>query len=423
MNYLSKALVIILIYTTPFSSHSQLFWNIVNTPNSINIGCTAANNQNHIFIGATGNEGGLYKSSDNCNSWEYLGFENTGIPEIEINSINSMFLSESKYIYKSIDFGSSWEIIYSYPEPPLNVISRIACFDENIMYAAFALNNCGLIRSVDNGVNWDVVFTLPSNVEFFYDISVLNEDTVFACTTNWFDGGGVYRSTDGGYTWDLSGMYNFHCFCLEKNSIGDVFVGTYGHNTQYWLSGVYVLYHGDDEWIQLHSTLVNDMIVNSDDHLYVATDYGVLRSTDYGQTFEYINEGLFEGNVDDLAIDSSGFLYASSYDPCNMARSLVSTITAINNLNAEINPISIYNYPNPFKGTTEIWFKLTEESSASITIYDYTGKEVSVINPGSLKSGNHSVEFSSANLPSGIYFYSLEVNGIKTDTKKMTLMR
>jgi hypothetical protein len=83
----------------------------------------------------------------------------------------------------------------------------------------------------------------------------------------------------------------------------------------------------------------------------------------------------------------------------------------------------LQNVPNPFNGTTQIWFKLAEESSVSVTIYDYTGKEVSVINPGSLKSGNHSVEFNSSNLSSGIYFYSLEVNGIKTDTKKMTLMK
>jgi hypothetical protein len=83
----------------------------------------------------------------------------------------------------------------------------------------------------------------------------------------------------------------------------------------------------------------------------------------------------------------------------------------------------LQNIPNPFKGTTQIWFKLNEESNVSVTIYDYTGKAVSVINPGSLKSGNHSVEFNSANLPSGIYFYTLEVNGIKTDTKKMTLIR
>jgi hypothetical protein len=97
--------------------------------------------------------------------------------------------------------------------------------------------------------------------------------------------------------------------------------------------------------------------------------------------------------------------------------------TIKNNLNLLKTGELLQNVPNPFKGTTQIWFKLSEESSASIAIYDYTGKEVSVINPGTLKTGNHSVEFNSANLPSGIYFYSLEVNGIKTDTKKMTLIR
>jgi hypothetical protein len=83
----------------------------------------------------------------------------------------------------------------------------------------------------------------------------------------------------------------------------------------------------------------------------------------------------------------------------------------------------LQNVPNPFNGTTQIWFKLAEESTVTVTVYDYTGKEVSIINPGLLETGNHSVEFNSAKLPSGIYFYSLEVNGIKTDTKKMTLMR
>jgi hypothetical protein len=83
----------------------------------------------------------------------------------------------------------------------------------------------------------------------------------------------------------------------------------------------------------------------------------------------------------------------------------------------------LQNVPNPFNGTTQIWFKLAEESSVTVTVYDYTGKEVSIIKPGLLETGNHTVEFNSSNLSSGIYFYSLEVNGIKTDTKKMTLIK
>jgi photosystem II stability/assembly factor-like uncharacterized protein len=412
MNYLIKVIVIIVFGTTQFSSQSQLYWDIVNIPYSINIGCIAANNQNNIFIGTVGDAGGLYKSTDNCNSWEYFGFENTGIENIVVNSMNLMYLSESKYIYKSNDNGTSWEIIYSYPEPPLNGISEVTCFDENIMYAAFKPNTCGLIRSVDTGINWQVVLTLPSNVEFFYDIEIVNEDTVLACTTNWFDGGGVYRSNDGGDNWEFAGMYDFHCFSLAKNSFGDVYVGTYGHNTQYWLSGVYVLYHGTDEWIQLYSTLVNDMVINTNDHLFVATDYGVLRSTDSGQTFEYINNGLFEGQVNDLAIDSSGFLYASSYDPCNMARSCESTITNINDYKKNDDPITIFNCPNPVSGITNFVISKPKhvDGDIVITLFNANGQLIDKVNSNFSIAEETKIKYDAGKLPAGIYYYQAFIN-------------
>ncbi len=101
---------------------------------------------------------------------------------------------------------------------------------------------------------------------------------------------------------------------------------------------------------------------------------------------------------------------------------LENPVTSVNKpTQKDQNPV--YCYPNPFNNKTQICFRLTEESNVCITVYDYTGKEVSIINPGVMASGNHSVEFNSDHLSSGIYFYSLEVNGLKTDTKKMTLMR
>ena len=174
-------------------------------------------------------------------------------------------------------------------------------------------------------------------VEYVYDIAILNQDTICAGTTNWFDGGGVYRSVDGGDNWEHIGMYDFHVLALELNSQGDLFAGTYGNNSQF-LSGVFVLYKGEEEWTQLCTTLVNDMKINSKDYLYAATDFGVLSSTDNGQTFEYINDGLFTGDVDDLALDSAGYLYASSYN-VYMARSVNSTLP---------NPPIPSNYPENF---------------------------------------------------------------------------
>ena len=98
-------------------------------------------------------------------------------------------------------------------------------------------------------------------------------------------------------------------------------------------------------------------------------------------------------------------------------------ITIIQTPNSEPQTPNLTCFPNPFHTSTQFTFNLKDESNVAITIYDHSGKKVNIINPGLMSPGNHSVEFNSANLPSGIYFYSLEVNGIKTDTKKMTLMR
>jgi uncharacterized delta-60 repeat protein len=81
------------------------------------------------------------------------------------------------------------------------------------------------------------------------------------------------------------------------------------------------------------------------------------------------------------------------------------------------------NYPNPFNPSTRIRFYVSGQGTASITIYDILGKEVTSFIQNISKSGEYSVEWDAANLPSGVYIYKLEVNGIPTDTKKMLLVK
>ncbi len=79
------------------------------------------------------------------------------------------------------------------------------------------------------------------------------------------------------------------------------------------------------------------------------------------------------------------------------------------------------NYPNPFNPVTQIKFALPEESKVNLTIYNAAGQKVSEIN-SSLFAGTHSVEFDGSSLNSGIYYYTLEANGMSL-TRKMILMK
>ena len=80
------------------------------------------------------------------------------------------------------------------------------------------------------------------------------------------------------------------------------------------------------------------------------------------------------------------------------------------------------NYPNPFNPTTKIRFSIPKESSVKLVVYNMLGQVVSNIFNGRLEAGTHSVEFDGSSIPSGIYFYRLEVDNF-VKIKKMTLMK
>jgi hypothetical protein len=80
-------------------------------------------------------------------------------------------------------------------------------------------------------------------------------------------------------------------------------------------------------------------------------------------------------------------------------------------------------YPNPFTTSTQICYEIENTSSVTIHVYDYTGKRIKSFDQDVMDKGPHCVEFSSDGFSSGIYFYSLEANGTKTDMKKMILMK
>ena len=78
------------------------------------------------------------------------------------------------------------------------------------------------------------------------------------------------------------------------------------------------------------------------------------------------------------------------------------------------------NIPNPFKEQTIISFFIPEASSrANIHIYNLQGKQIKQINIES--KGNGSVTINGYELTSGMYMYSLIVDGKEVDTKKMIL--
>lgn len=95
-----------------------------------------------------------------------------------------------------------------------------------------------------------------------------------------------------------------------------------------------------------------------------------------------------------------------------------------NTILAQLSPGELLqNMPNPFSQTTTIWYRTNKKGNAEIVIVDLLGKEIIRINDGQQEEGFHKITISNPCLPHGTYFYTLILNGIISDTKKMVIIK
>ncbi|HEY9167833.1 MAG TPA: T9SS type A sorting domain-containing protein [Candidatus Kryptonia bacterium] len=80
------------------------------------------------------------------------------------------------------------------------------------------------------------------------------------------------------------------------------------------------------------------------------------------------------------------------------------------------------NYPNPFNGGTVIKFHNSKTAGGSLKIFDILGREIATLASGKIDAGYHTYVWNPENLPSGIYFARMQVEG-KTLIQKMAYLR
>ena len=87
--------------------------------------------------------------------------------------------------------------------------------------------------------------------------------------------------------------------------------------------------------------------------------------------------------------------------------------------NANIASVS-QNYPNPFSDETNINVTLVKGSDVSIEVYNLTGQKVYTNNYGYKPAGSFTMSILSDNMPTGVYFYTVEA-GFSKITRKMVV--
>jgi len=110
--------------------------------------------------------------------------------------------------------------------------------------------------------------------------------------------------------------------------------------------------------------------------------------------------------------------YQWGYGKVDAFKALTGCELAVNNI-PSVPTSSLFAYPNPTNGGTTIGYDfstMNEYCTATIDVYDVFGKKIKTLE---LKNNKGTVQLNSGELSSGMYFYTLMVDGQRLKTEKL----
>ena len=135
--------------------------------------------------------------------------------------------------------------------------------------------------------------------------------------------------------------------------------------------------------------------------------------------FSLIVEAKNGANLSDVMTVSSRVTSAEAYNSADQIHDV--SLNFEEGKAVEVGFALYQNEPNPFKETTQVGFNLPESMSATVTVYDVTGKVVKVVE-GDYSKGYNEVTFKRADLKAtGVLYYQLDTEAF-TATKKMIVI-
>ncbi len=257
-------------------------------------------------------EEGLYRSTDGGESWERLPTSWYAL-EVILDPLypNVVYARTSTRLYRSTDTGETWEEvatfrILSFAMDP-NYPQRLFVGTDN----GFGTGNGFVYKSTDRGDSW-----VKRDTGSWCSISALavspgDSNTVYAGTSPYepeMGGDGVYRSTDGGLTWQSAGLPYCIIGCLAVDPSDPLVV--------YAASGcgdggdmVFKSTDGGDTWEPAGAGLSSGGFVTTltvdparPGVLYAGTFNGLFKTTTGGSIWSPVDTGIDEGDINSVSI-------------------------------------------------------------------------------------------------------------------------
>lgn len=353
--------------------------------------------------------GGLFRSSDGGQTWSQTGLNDWDLYDLVVTQEGNLLAGGFfGIIFRSTDGGYTWQEANQDDRDDRTIqnVWSLGVSPQGTIFAG-TLGD-GAFRSTDDGVTWTRAGLAETTVNGF-----VFADGVLAATAR-----GAFRSTDAGATWSrLAAFGTTPVVAWHRTATGQLWAGTDGEG----------IYRSDDQGATWTSTglpfvSVTGLTSTPDGTLYASTfGSGVYRLLPSQDEWERVSRNLANQAVWTLAL-ADGRLLAGTHGN-GVFRTDEAIITAADQPSTVARTFALHhNYPNPFRDETTIAWSMQQPGAASLTVFNAVGAEVAKLFEDELPAGAHTIRWTPGDLPSGVYFYRLQVNGTSS-TRRMTVVR
>ncbi len=263
------------------------------------------------------------------------------------------------------------------------------------------------------------------------DVSKSDPNVIYCGT----DDANVWVTTNGGTNWTKinSGLpYRWVTrVAVHPDSANVCYVTLSGYKVDSTGSHIFRTTNFGTNWISIKGNLpdapVNDVIIDpaNTNSLFIGTDINVMCTNNLGANWYILATGI-PSNVpcQDLTFHNPSRTLVVWTHGRSAFKTIVPLVGIQNNVSHIPGEYRLeQNYPNPFNPSTIINYELRITSYVQLKVYDVLGKELITLVNELRPSGNYKIEFNGSDLSSGIYFYSLQIDGKVIATKSMVLLK
>ena len=376
-----------------------------------------------------------YRSDDGGESWDPDGIIIDGLGIDYLETINALSYNFSNsvgntiaftygfdqfggWVFKSTDNGDNWDMITVLESPydPFNYPTEVPAFGAGIGSSAIALDSDGkahvvfprMLRAYTDP-DWSYYpWTTDGLIYWNEDMAPLDSTIISTTGLENLDAGGYLCGYVFGYDPEYgvevpTGQPNYaNAMCgfpvISIDDQDNIFIAS-SNMTPDYMNGEFLYRH-----IVANSSFDGGVTWNGMIPMVDNTIHFLFQEDVYPGTFEWPSEQPepSDNKMYFMSIPKSVFVGIEENE---------------RDIDFELSSI----YPNPANASAKMVVRLENSSIVQVDLLNAAGQSVKSINMGYLNAGNHTIKMEISDLPAGIYYFKVNVDGQSLNKKLIVL--